>query len=104
MMVFMVLDRRTMSVPEGVSSSGPLASPNQRLYASSMQGGFLAVVLGLEASSHSLWMLTTTGGDTLFMLALILCKSVHLEISVRKLSHPHPYLPSPSALGHPGKM
>lgn len=104
MMVFMVLDRRTMSVPRGVFFSGALVSPNQRLHAGSIQGGFWAVVLALEALSHSLWNLTATCGDTWCSLALTLCKPVHLAISGRKLLHPHLYLPSPSALEHPVKM
>ncbi len=68
-----------------------------------MEGGFWVIALSLGALLTSLRKLMASGGGTWF-LALTLCWSTHLAISVRIFSCLHLYRPSPNAMGQPVKM
>lgn len=69
-----------------------------------MVGGFLAALLFLEALSPSLTKFVVSGSQACLLLALTLCCSTHLAISVRTLSCLHLYCPSANAFGQPVKM
>lgn len=112
MMFFVLLDRRTMSGWREVAATScgktslllrsTLSSQSEARC--KMVGRFLAAVLFLGALSPSLTKFVASGGRACLLLALTLCCSTHLVISVRTLSCLQLYRPSANAFGQPVKM
>lgn len=98
-MVFVLLDRRIMSSLLFRSTLSFQSGARCK-----MVSGFLPAMLYLEALSPSLTKFVASGGRACLLLALTLCSSTHLVISVRTVSCLHLYCPTANAFGQLVKM